>query len=95
MNIRDVAYELAGRAVPFRVYEFSVDPHLVNLLQAERVVPEVSFAEAPPVCHHQILELKPDLAEAIVYRLERRRDVLRVLIRLDLVRNLKAFFKQR
>lgn len=85
MNFRDAAYELAGWSVPFRVYEFAFDPHLVNLLQAERVVPQISLAEAPPVCHHQILELKAYLAEPVVYRLERRRNVLRVLVRLDLV----------
>jgi hypothetical protein len=85
---------LARRPIPFGIHKFSIHPHLINLLQAERIIPQIGLAQTPSVGHDQVLKLESDLAEPVVYRLERRRDVLRIFVGLDFLDNIEAFFKK-
>lgn len=89
------AYILSRWPIPVLVMELAVNPHLVDLLQTQRVVPQVRLAEAPSVGEHQVLQLGADLAEAVVDGLERGCDVLGLLLRLDLLRDLEAFLEER
>ena len=43
---------------------------------------------------NQTLQLSPDLHQTVVYRLERRRDVLRLVQRSNLLDNLEALFEE-
>jgi hypothetical protein len=87
-------YILTPGLIPLRVHEMPINPHLIDLLQTQRIVPQVRLTEAPPVRHYEALQLRPDLREAIVDGLERRADVLALLLRFDLLDDVEAFFQQ-
>lgn len=85
---------LARRSITLLIDELAIDPHLVDLLQTQGVVPQIRLAQAPPMREDQALELLADLREAIVDGQQRRCDILALVLRLDLLHNLKALLER-
>lgn len=82
------------RSVSVGVHKLAIDSHLVNLLETERIVVEIGFPEAPSVREDEVLEFGAELAEAVVYRFERTRYVLGLVLSLDLLQDVEAVFKE-
>ena len=77
-----------------QVYELSVYPHLVYLLQTQRVVPQIRFSQTPSVGQSEALQLPPDLRQPVKDWFQCVRNIFRFILGLDLLCDVEAFFKE-
>jgi len=82
------------RNIPIQIHELAVHPHLIYLLQAQRVVPEICLSQTPPVSLGEVLQLPPDLRHPVEDRFQRVRDTFRLILSLNLLRDVEAFFEE-
>ena len=62
---KEGTHPLPVRLVAFAIYELSVDPHPVNLLQADLEVVQVRLAQRPPMRQGELLQLASHLCQPV------------------------------
>lgn len=82
------------RNIPIQIHEFAVHPHLIYLLQTQRVVPEICLSQTPPVSLGEVLQLLPDLRHPVKDWLQRISDTFRLILSLDFLCDVEAFFEE-
>lgn len=82
------------RDVLIQIHELAVHPHPIYLLQAQGVVPEIRLSQTPPVSLGEVLQLPPDFRHPVEDRFQRVRDALRLILSLDFLCDVKAFFEE-
>lgn len=80
--------------IAFCIDKLAIDAHLVDLVQAHRIIEEIRLAETPSVREDEVLKFRAQFIQAIMDRLERRSYILRIILRLDLLQNVKAFLQE-
>lgn len=88
-----MTYILSGRPVSISVDEFAIDAHLIDLLQANSIVPQIRFTQAPTSSEYEVLKLSTDLRKPVIDRFQTEGNVLRVFASFDFLYDLKAFFQ--
>ena len=82
------------RNIPIQIHELAVHPHLIYLLQTQGVVPEVCLPQTPPMSLCEVLQLLPDLRHPVEDWFQRICDTFRLILSLDLLCDVKAFFEE-